>query len=359
VDQMEGCERARLLQIKMTQLSLLELMEGAEAAVDVSHELLGMYARLFGNPEALRAPTQPPPTAASMAPPSRMGGTLRSIAGSIRPKSARTSLDRGANKHGSLLSLPEKREPPTSPQRDDANGSAIGVPIAITVTNEDGVPTEKSHEHRFPFKLRGHHGDWREHGNLRGAKSVESMQEKSLPKVEEQPPAPPPKDPEKTEAVQPAVEQTMASDSPTSPKQPLDNIAHNETHDAMPPPPGHEEQPPQQDVRLPAPHPASATSPEVRLGSALDRRYRISVLVDVWLFIAGLYLRADLLEDASGGISEAHKLVDSFEVEMAAEGANARRLYEKGWGGGKSVDELWADVWAAVSWTLPVLFGLY
>jgi hypothetical protein len=88
-----------------------------------------------------------------------------------------------------------------------------------------------------------------------------------------------------------------------------------------------------------------------------DRWYRLSVLVEVWLFIAGLYLRADMLDDTSGAISEAHKHVESFEIEMAAEDANARRFFAKGWGGGKSVDALWADVWAAVS--SPGLFATH
>ncbi len=69
----------------------------------------------------------------------------------------------------------------------------------------------------------------------------------------------------------------------------------------------------------------------------------------VWLFVAALYLRAGFFEDAGGAIEEAQRLVEAFERERSAQNANALALFQKGWGGGKSVDELWADVWSVVS----------
>ena len=75
----------------------------------------------------------------------------------------------------------------------------------------------------------------------------------------------------------------------------------------------------------------------------------IGILVSLWLFVAGLYLRADLYGDAGDAIEEAFKLVEVLEADKAAQHTNARGLFERGWGGGKSVDELWADVYAAVS----------
>jgi hypothetical protein len=72
-------------------------------------------------------------------------------------------------------------------------------------------------------------------------------------------------------------------------------------------------------------------------------------LVKIWLFIAGLYVRADLFDDSGSAIDEAYKLVESFEMEVGVEQSSATRFFHKGWAGGKSVDELWADVWASVS----------
>jgi hypothetical protein len=82
---------------------------------------------------------------------------------------------------------------------------------------------------------------------------------------------------------------------------------------------------------------------------AQQKRHKVSVLVKVWLFIAELYIRAESLDDAAGAIQEAHKLVESFEAEVAAAESSARAFYLKTWGGGNSVDELWADVLSSVS----------
>ena len=96
VDQMEGFEKESLIQIKMTQILLFELTEGSEEAIDLTAELLSLYSRLFGKPEQVVAEViaKPPQTAASHAP-SRLGGTLKSITGSIRPRSSRSARSSG------------------------------------------------------------------------------------------------------------------------------------------------------------------------------------------------------------------------------------------------------------------------
>ena len=359
VDQMDGFEKEGIIQVKMSQVALIEVMEGAGAAVDVSSELLALYARLFGNPELVKTRPMPPQTATSTTP-SKFGGTIRSLAGSIRPRSIRNSGEKDDYTQGSVWSGPvPKSTVDSGDQRGTANGQNMGVPIAITVTNEDGVATEKSHHnHHFPFKLRGQHGDWRDHGNLKGAKSAGSMREKPAPISEERAPRSQPNAPKivgaashanRVSPVRPAVANSMTLDGQASPDQPLKEVAHNVPHDTWPPPPGHRDQPPRQDVRLPAPLPTSSALPEPRLPSSQDRQHRISLLVEIWLFIASLYLRADLFDDAEGAIIEANKLVESFEIEVGAEHSSARRFFEKGWAGGKSVDQLWADFWAAVS----------
>jgi hypothetical protein len=126
-------------------------------------------------------------------------------------------------------------------------------------------------------------------------------------------------------------------------------MAHNNAHTDWPAPAGHDNQPPQQDVRLPGPHPASGTTPVPSFSLAQQQRHKVSVLVKLWLFIAELYIRAESLDDASGAIQEAHKLVESFEAEVAAVESSARAFYFKTWGGGDSVDELWADILSSVS----------
>ncbi|KAK1027257.1 hypothetical protein LTS16_021656, partial [Friedmanniomyces endolithicus] len=378
VDSMDDFEKEGLLQVKMTELTLIELMEGAERAADFSDEVLRLYARLFGNPEQLKSASKPPQTAASMAPPPTRGGggTLRSIVGSIRPKSARNSVERDTSRQVSsnLAALPE-----TSPGRQTAtNGQAAGPPISITVTNENGVSAEKSqrehHSHHLhlPFKMRGHHGDFREAGSLRSKKSAEDLNEKTDGTHDNQQVSPPvpPKDTAVTDhartavapdslAVGSALNSSVAADTPTDPQQPLKEIEHNRPPGDWPAPLGHERRAPEQDVRLPAPHPATSHGLALpSMGSLHVRQHRSSILVKVWLFVAALYVRAGFFEDAGGAIEEAQRPVEAFEREKSAQNANALALFEKGWGGGKSVDELWADVWSvkgdlAVSRELP------
>lgn len=347
VDQMGAAEKEGILQIKMTQTSLIELMEGPDTAVRSSEELLALYTRLFGSPSRPKAAVKAESTAVS-SPPSRSGGTLRSIAGSIRPRS-RSAIRSGDREHyRPPTSIAEER--PSTAVSADGKPNQVGAPISITVTNEDGVSAEKHHRH-LPFKLRGHHHD---SGGVRRARSNDKFNEKALP-------APPTSTdtadfgdektaglPEKVSPIWPAVARSEAQDSPTSPQQPLGQMAHNAPHDTWPPPPGHRDQPPEQDVRLPVPHPASSSSPQTHITGLQERQHKVSLLVEVWLFIAGIYLRADHFDDCTDAVDAAFRLVEQFEVEVAAEESSARRFHEKRWGLGKSVDELWGDVWAAV-----------
>lgn len=360
VDQLDALDKTGILQLKMTQLSLIELMEGADVAVKSSEELLALYTRLFGSPTQPKVVVKPPPTA-STAPPSRSGGALRNIAGSIRPRSRsrRRSVER--QEYRPPTSIAEK---PNSAVSTNEYSSQTGAPIAITVTNEDGVSAEKHHKH-LHFKLRGHHHDGR---SLRSARSIEYLNEKDLPSTPTQQSATTRNDYGNTEGkdhadhraspVRPAVSQSEAKPHPASPEQAISKIPHNvPASDTLPPPTGHKDQPPRQDVRLPAPHPAShsnsASQTRINISGLQERRHRISLLVEVWLFIAGLYLRAEQFDDCGEAVEAARRLVEGLEEEVASDwGSSARGFSEKGWGLGRSVDGLWGDVWAAVSFFL-------
>lgn len=336
VDHMEGFEKDSVLQIKITELMLLELTEGAEAAVDLTDELLGLYSRLFGNPDNQVTLMKPPPTAVSVAP-SRLGGTLRSIAGSIRPRSRRRSNANDTMRARSVGSTTGSVTSPTpNGLADRTNGQGATTPISITVTNDDAAPAEKSHGHHLhlphiphhPFHGRNHGGD--------AAVDSRSVSEASTSEPLE----------EKSSSARSHVETGVNG------SQPVEEIPHNEPHNELPVPTGHATQPPSQDVRLPTAHPASKSAlPETHLLPAHERRHKFGVLVQIWLFIAGLYIRAELYDDAHSAVQNASKFVEMLEVELAGSesGTNARRLFYKGWGGGKSVDELWADVWSIVS----------
>ena len=344
VDSMEDFEKEGLLQIKLTQLALVELLEGPDAALEMSHSLLGMYNRLFGGIDFVKVATVRPRTAATSA--TTKTSTLRSLAGSIRPRSVRHSVDKDT-----IRPVSKASSGPQSPE-------SLGNPIAITVTNEEGQPADRHHHHRpLPFKLRGTAGDWRQMNSFK-TKHTDELGQEGINNHEHQLISTPAADQSiaaKTAGlVRPArdnvnVSQGTPSDLPSSSEQALNKISHNAPHDTWPPPAGHDDQPLSQDVRLPAPHPALSLTPEPRLPSAKDKQHKVSILINVWLSLAATYIRAELLDDGAAAIQEAEKLVDNLETEVNIEHAQAKRLFEKGWGGGKSVDELWADVITAVS----------
>lgn len=303
IDSMEDTVKESLIQIRVTQLALMETLESPAAAVDASSSLLALFHKLFGAinaPVSQLAPPQPlapPPTAP------KAGGTLKSISGSImgRSRTGRKSFDKPV---------------PSVPSSDPSSGA----PVSIQVTNEDGNSAEKHGKHHHlphhlphaPFKMRGHQGDFREVGNLKQSTA-------------------------------------NGHDAAGEPEQQLRSIPHNIDHEKQLHPLGHQDQPPEQDVRLPAPHPVYSSSLAPRFPTAQQQRHNISLLVDIWLFTAGQYIRSELLEDADGAIDEAHKLVEGFHQELAKEESSARAFDERGWGGGKSVNRLWADVYAEVS----------
>lgn len=302
IDQMEDSVKDSLLQIRITQLALMEILDSSATAVDASSSLLALYHKLFGTPNANSHTEAKPQMSLAPPPPPPRTGTLKSLSGSImgRRNTGRRSLERSA------------QGPPNLAEPD----RTAGGPVAIQVTTEDGSTTEKHHHlphphiPHHPFKLRGHHGDWREAGNFKQQNDTNGGQ---------------------------------------TAEQPTISIPHNIDPEKQPPPLGHADQPLQQDVRLPAPRPGSSASPSPRFPVAQTRRHNISLLVDIWLFIAGQYLRSELYDDAEGAIDEAHKLVENFQQELTKEDASARAFDERGWGGGKSVNRLWADVYAEVS----------
>jgi hypothetical protein len=52
IDRMERYEKEGIIQVRITQIALMETMEGPTEAIDASAELLALYARLFGDPKS-------------------------------------------------------------------------------------------------------------------------------------------------------------------------------------------------------------------------------------------------------------------------------------------------------------------
>lgn len=325
----------------MTQLALIEVTDGAIAAVEGCDELLALYGRLFGSPDAEKVKLEFP---ATLTP-------IKSSAGTTKG-----SIFRG---RGSVRA-----------QKDtSARSSAAGLATpAIQVNDEKSTSQANGHHHHHLPHLAHHHKH--EDGNSNVARNSSKLRNRSTSlgqqsvtgKSQAAEASPLPENsshetPARSDGPRPLSLASSPRKSVESSERPLAPIAHNLPHASAPQ--GDERQHPRQDTRLPAPLPnESYIPPDPRFSQLQDRRHKVSLLVDIWIFTASLYARAQAFEDAREAVIEGLKLVETFENELSLEFSTAKALADKGWGGGKSVEELWADAYNAVSSHMICLLGL-
>ncbi|KAI1500448.1 filamentation protein [Biscogniauxia marginata] len=340
VDEMDDLEKEGIIEVKMTQLALLELLEGPEVAVNASHELLVLYARLFGGmqPNASALAQKPPPEA-----PKSSAGTLRSIRGSIFGSRS----DRGSRvlRRTSILDSEKNAAGSERPQTSQTTASASGSAPAIHVTKENrnnrdswrssrsaSVRGRSESNRRNSLKKRDSSGQQRR----RAVSSGGTPRESTLVDGENNPA--PLDDGEAGErpdyvswsrnnlANQPSISKGRGSvrfDATSSPAKDSTVGGGNLVLESLSPP---------------------NPLPMVHFPKEQVKRQRQTILIKVWLMIASFYRRSDMYEDARGAIDEAKKLVDSLEVEIVKDTTGSVTCKNPGWGGKKCVEELWGDM---------------
>lgn len=321
-------EKERIVQTRITQLAFIELLEGPQAAVNQSSQLVGLFGTLFqdlgletGDAKAMNAHLEPPKSSA---------GTAKSFRSSIFSRNRTSQLpDRSVSQSNGFDSF----IPPTPPI---PNSDTLDAP-SIQITDEDphGRQGRQSMIQRSDSK------------RLKKKRSS-SFHRREKPRVEE-PPLPNGGE-NSTEMVGIAVSGNTSPESaiqPAGAKQPLPAIAHNFNHTQAPLPIGHQEQPPQQDIRLPICHRFdSPTNAVTRFSVIQSQKQALGMLVKIWLVIAGLYRRASLFDDSREACEEASKQAGRVEALVASHESSARSFSKRGWGASKSSEELWADVYA-------------
>ena len=368
-DDMNDLEKVNLLEIKMTQLALIEVLEGPEIAVNASDELFSLYSRLFGDPKADQPVIVAPTTALTAAPPRSSLGTIKSIKGSIFGRSGRSM------RKPTTPSLGEKSSLTLRPQT--AQTTATTPAPKIQVTNANGS-TEKGHQHHAAedhiqhdhVRLQKRSGSLSsKKGSLRRNRSAStSRRNVSGPATAD---AATIVDGEKffTPPVNTQSRKQLLNDGRDPNQVGLadpDNASEKGSNNGIPPLPlppksqtmahkdtSHKSADPDsagaQDKRKPHISSSSTlTSPVTRFPNDQQRRLRITFLVKVWLLIAGFYRRAAMYADAKAAIGEAHKLVENMGNEVSRDTTGNVSISHPGWGGGKSISELWGDVFAEV-----------
>lgn len=372
VDDMSGRELERIIEVRITQLALIEIVDGAEEAVNGSNELLSLFSRMFGR---LGVGKDERPKVKALVPPKSPAGTIKSLRGSLFGRRKHQPLvSTGANY--STNGFPSESE--ISLERPNTN---VTEAPTIQVTDEDS----RLEKHRTLSFRRPHihkRSDSQSHklhkredskpsiirrpsktaatgplssvisspkqsfetGNERLSMSgsvVGSIQDQGPQNIDGQ------------QVGQTSPERTLTAN--TTPlyahnevpetKVPLPPIPHNTDHREVPPPSGHAKQPPQQDVRLPTVNNATkSTQPPTRFPETAEKIHAYGVLVKIWLLIAGLYRRASLHEDSKEACDEAFNSASQIEALVATQESSAAAFADPGWGGGKSSNDAWADV---------------
>lgn len=339
-DDLECADLQKISELQITHLSLVELLDGPEAALNRSNELLSLYFTLFKRFEIGEVKST---SSNNLSPPKTSAGTVKSVKGSIFSRRKATS---SIAPSATTTSLRSAVAPTTDSDRPATHSSHAPT---IQVTDETGNRPRKHHHHNLIHL----HGQHKEHNNKQLSKDTRPVNARRITE-----------EPEASRSIVPnpdddhAEAETATVPSPTSrehddhpdAKQDLNRVPHNvTTHQTIPLPLGHDEQPPKQDVRLPNVNSMSTTtSPLTRFSKTAAQKHALVVLNKLWLIVATLYRRSHMFEDAKEACDEASKAATRIETIIASVDSSARALADPGWGGdGKSSDDVWADVHCA------------
>ncbi|TVY43375.1 putative cargo-transport protein [Lachnellula occidentalis] len=369
VDDMDDFEKESVLEVKMTQLALLEVLEGPEIAVNASDELLTLYTRLFDAPQKQPALAVVP---ATPIPPKSSAGTIRSIKGSIFGRSGRSR-----RKSNALAPTPEEKSSHLRPQTAQTVAPTVASIVAptIQVTGDNGAParqrsysTKDPHHHEKLQKRNESVSRKKSNGSRRsisagGRKANTDNSPKATTVDGETFFTPPVATQDKIDWFSEEVDSEKVG-LPVSPEtksarqaNPLPPNSQQMAHKEPALKPAHPDPAAAQDNRLPHVTPYStSTNPATRFPKEQERRRRIAILVKVWLLVSGFYRRAAMFDDAKGAIEEAQNLVEAMESDVTKITSGNVSHDDAGWGGGKSVGALWGDVFSEVSFTMLVYY---
>lgn len=328
VDEMDDYEKESILEIKMTQLAILELVEGPAVAVNASAELLTLFPRLFGDADqslALNTDTKPPKSSAA---------TLRSIRGSIfgsRSEKVHQPRPSVANMDGGMATINSR---PTTTQ----TGHSIATAAPTVQENGDYRSSERSIR---SASVKGRSESTKRRTSLRKRSSS------SRPRAASS--GGPPSNADTKDFFAPfddiQISQHVSfATQKTSGTLGMASLQHSTSHtsngSAASSSNGYS------GTAVKGVEPVARLLPYVQFSQEHHKRKRKTILVGVWLVIAGFYRRAGLLNDAQMATAEANKVAQGLEADVAAEASGSLSARQAGWGQKKSVDELLADVWA-------------
>ncbi|KAK0389189.1 hypothetical protein NLU13_2764 [Sarocladium strictum] len=336
VDEMDDTEKEGILEVKMTQLALVELVDGPDVAVNASYELLTLFSRLFGYVAA-----QPVLNAHQQAKqPPRTSGTLRSIKGSIF--GSRADRSRLPTRQPSTATMSDKAStagPTARPATAHTTGSAAP---AIQVTADQGRPSTASAA-RSDSKRRNSLRKGRSSSRKRassGAGGPPPAFSAQSTVLDETPYFTPAADAEQQNDFFSVNKRSTSRSSSGSRGRPMPSLNSYLSSASK-----------TSEFSELAPEGTTLASsndllPLIQYSKDKEKMRRATILIRLWLMIAGLYRRAGMFDDGKGAVNEAQKLVQALETESVREPAGSAGVKGPGWAESKSVDDLWGDIYA-------------
>lgn len=348
VDDMDDFEKENILEVKMTQLAIVEIVEGPRIAVNASLELLTLFSRLFGAVQAKQTLAPPRETVVP-----RTSGTFRSIrSGIFGNRNSRADSNATARPP-----IGEKTDPIESRPQTAETTVTKAPTIQVTQTPEHGSPRDTrarrkstSNEKRSESAKRNR----RESQNR--SRAASSGPTPHAVTVDGDTFYTPMGEGSDSLANAGAKQRNPLSRPSSASNGPGGNRAVSQGSD-------YSNRPQPADmtgIALDGMEPAGAWLPVIQFDKEHEKRRRGATLSKIWLMIAGFYRRSGMNDDAKGAVAEAQKIVQGMESEMGKESAEAGKisgsssLRDPGWAGKRSIEGLWADVWCEVSASKPV-----
>ena len=321
-------EKTSITDLKITQLAMVDSLDGPEEAVNQTDELLEMYAKLFRQssvPKLAKPDSSLPPPSAN--------GTVTSFRHSIlgRSKKPFASLRRSRNPNRPISTV-DSTESPSSPVE-------LTRPPTISVTDDEGsvLPTSQSDRQtlvRQESRKLQKRNSKRSVGSYRRSDDTSPIRLSTL------------RNSASTHRALPVGSSRPVSRNTTEGfNDSTVGVALSNEKRTFPPPQANPDPGSQSSLSM---YLQQLRPPEPFYPPYLLQRHSLTLLTKIWLFISSLYHRASIPTDSLAALSEAETHVKTIETLVARYDNSSEEAFTiPGWGGLKSVAELWADILAA------------
>lgn len=343
IDDMEDSEKESVLEVKMTQLALVELVEGPDAAVNASSELLSLFSRMFGTVTTAPASTTDAPDSSpspSTVPP-KTPATIRSIRGSIfGGKADRSTVpNRDASNTSHASERPSRPATSNGPQPAAATVQAPALLVTGEGDVEAGTSTRggaTTHEKRSGSRQRN---------SLRKRDSSASRT-RSITSTSSAIHQATVVDGEvfftpSTETDQPDFFSNLNKVAPPR----VASINRGKALSPLPPIMSAGAKPGESaELMADMTNGSRNLQPPIQFSQGKKETHRQMLLIKIWLTISGFYRRAGQADDGRAAVHEAQKLLASIESDVASSDPTK----DAGWAQWRSIDDLWGDIWSEV-----------